>query len=486
MALRQAAWSLFVLAGPGLALLAGEGGLQPEERVAEPTRLDWKFAVRSLPPAGARVSAAYDSRAQRYQLFVPATYQAKKAWPLLVFVSPGDDPLGWRYFRKLCQDNEALFCAAYGAGNNSPPGRRVRLVLDVLDDVRRRYRIDPDRTYLAGFSGGAAPALAVAFALPEHFGGALALAGAGELPRLSYQRARARERLSVALLVGTSDPKHREVADYTAPLFAGLGVRTKFWAVPKLGHAMPPADVLAKAYAWLEEDVKRRHADAADRPGLAASPDEVRPPAELAASALALAEADLRRPERAGRGAALLEVIEARWGETGPGKKAAKRLREVRADRVLGARIKEQAAAEGGALLAARARAEERFGQARAALRTWRELIERHPGAPEAAKAKAEVKRLSAELARAPYLGATFAGDTTVVRDVVPGGPAARAGLRRGDEVLRLGPVKVGTLAGLGRAWRGQKPGDRVAVEVRRGGGSVALTVVVGATPVKE
>src|SRR5438552_12016410 len=87
----------------GLALSAEPGGLQPEVRIRAPTRLDWEFAAGAYPPALARVSAAYDSRAQRYQLFVPATYKATSTWPLLVFLSPGDDPLGWRAYRKLCE-----------------------------------------------------------------------------------------------------------------------------------------------------------------------------------------------------------------------------------------------------------------------------------------------------------------------------------------------------------------------------------------------
>src|SRR5262249_46381354 len=70
----------------------GESGFHPERRVREATRLDWEFAAGP----GAKLPGRYDSRRQRYQLFAPATYKPTKAWPLVVFVSPGDDPLGWR------------------------------------------------------------------------------------------------------------------------------------------------------------------------------------------------------------------------------------------------------------------------------------------------------------------------------------------------------------------------------------------------------
>src|ERR1700722_14904502 len=121
-------------------------GFHLEQRVREATRLDWEHA--SGP--GAKLPGRYDSRQQRYQLFVPTTYKATRTWPLVVFVSPGDDPLGWSAWRKPCEDADWFFAAAYGAGNSCPAGQRVRAVLDVLDDVRKHYRIDPDRTYLGG------------------------------------------------------------------------------------------------------------------------------------------------------------------------------------------------------------------------------------------------------------------------------------------------------------------------------------------------
>ena len=40
------------------------------------------------------------------------------------------------------------------------------MVLDVLDDVRHNVLIDPDRTYIAGISGGGRIACIVGFALP--------------------------------------------------------------------------------------------------------------------------------------------------------------------------------------------------------------------------------------------------------------------------------------------------------------------------------
>ena len=159
-------------------------GFQDKVQISAPTRLDWKFAASAFGPTAAKVPADYDSRRQHYQLFVPRDYNPSKDWPLVVFISPGDDPLGWRYWQKTCEKAGALFCSPYAAGNSCPVGQRTRIVLDMLDDVRRGYKIDPDQTYLTGLSGGGRMACTIAFALPEYFGGVAPACGTNPLPRL--------------------------------------------------------------------------------------------------------------------------------------------------------------------------------------------------------------------------------------------------------------------------------------------------------------
>ncbi|HKI38256.1 MAG TPA: hypothetical protein VKA46_40755 [Gemmataceae bacterium] len=163
------------LAAPAAA--APPTGFQDKVQIAGPTRLDWKFVASAFGANAAKLPADYDSRQQHYQLYVPRDYDAARTWPLVVFISPGDGPLGWRSWQKPCERAGALFCAPYAAGNGCPAGQRVRIVLDMLDDVRRHYRIDPDQTYLTGFSGGGRMACTIAFALPEYFGGVAPVCG---------------------------------------------------------------------------------------------------------------------------------------------------------------------------------------------------------------------------------------------------------------------------------------------------------------------
>jgi pimeloyl-ACP methyl ester carboxylesterase len=391
---RLLAWTLFTAALVTPAGSAAETGFRKEVRVAASTRLDWKFAVSGFGPKSGSLPADYDSRKQRYDLFVPAKYKADKAWPCVVFISPGDGPLGWTNWQKPCKKLGMFFCAPYGAGNSCPVGKRTRIVLDMLDDVRRHYRIDPEQTYLAGFSGGGRMACSIAFALPELFGGVVPVCGTNPMQRLSYLRQRVQDRLSVAFVTGESDFNRKENEVYMYPYLQELEVRARLWVVPKLGHGIPSGDVLTKVHLWLADDLKRRRADVKSRPTLALGSDQALTGEEMGAKLLQAAEAELKVPERTWRGVALLQGVVARWGKTKAAIAARKRLEELLADPQIEKRIADQGADEEQKGLIAQAKAMERFGQPAKALDAWRLLAKLHPDTPAGKKAAEAIKRL--------------------------------------------------------------------------------------------
>jgi dienelactone hydrolase len=455
------------------------GGFRPEVAVTRPTRLDWKFVAAAFGPKAARLPASYSSLDQRYQLDVPPAYDPDHAWPLVVFISPGDDPLGWRFWQKPCTEAGALFCAAYGAGNNCPPGERVRIVLDVLDDVRRHYHVDPDQTYLTGFSGGGRMACTIAFALPEYFGGVAPVCGTNPLNDLAYLRHRVRDRLSVAFVTGTDDFNRRENEVLMQPLFQTLGIRSRLWVVPGLGHAVPGPEVLGEVYRWLAAGGKRRRADREAHPGLAVRPNEVPTPQRQASRQVEEAEAALRDPKRTWEAVALLEGTVARFGRTEAGEQARRLLDEVRANRTEWDRATRESAAEECRLLTAEAEGLERLGAWGPSLATWRRLLKRYPDTAAGKTAAEAVVRLE----HAPYLGVAFVGETAAVSQVDPKGPAAKAGLKAGDVLAELGGIRVGSLSELRRLLKMHEAGEKVTVAVRRDGKSVTVTVELGSLP---
>lgn len=293
------AWLVLALPpAPRLAQCAEPVGHQAEVKVSAATRLDWIFALasQSLASPPADWVPDYESTAQTYEVYVPRGLKPGKPVGLIVFISPGNRGMGLDSFRKVCDEKKLIFASPHNAGNDTPIRKRVRTVLDVVDDVRRRHVVDAERTYIGGFSGGGRIACAIGFALPEYFGGVLPVCAAGDLREESWLRRRVIDRLSVALLTGDSDFNQGEVERFRGPMLASVGVRTKVWVAPKSGHAVPSPDVIEKAVSWLESGVDARRKLARQYPAAGAAPDAA--PSRERSAGLLLAEGKSRLKDK--------------------------------------------------------------------------------------------------------------------------------------------------------------------------------------------
>ncbi len=289
-------------------------GYHSKVSVSDDTRLDWTFTLanQSLTEVPPDWTPNYEAMAQSYELFVPSNYNSKRSYPLVVFISPGNKAGGWKAWKQVCEKEGILYAGAHNAGNNSSMRKRLRIVLDVLDDVRRNYNTDPDRTYLSGFSGGGRAACAIAFALPECFGGVVPICAAGELRDETWLRQRVQDRLSIALVTGESDFNRGEVERFKGPMWSELGIRCKVW-VPQMGHSLPPGNTLGEVYQWLEEGAKSR-ADFARRDSSSRYPSNKALSRE-AWSAAMLSEGKKRRNDRKTfySGLMLTQGVMVRW-----------------------------------------------------------------------------------------------------------------------------------------------------------------------------
>ena len=83
---------------------------------------------------------------------------------------------------------------------------------------------------------------------------------------------------------------------------------------------------------------------------------------------------------------------------------------------------------------------------------------------------------LGVDLANAPVRGA-------VVAKVVPGSPAAKAGIRPGDLITQLDTQPIETPAILQSAITGMQPGDRLDIELQRGASQHTVHVELASAP---
>ena len=146
-------------------------------RMASPlTRL---AEERTLADSGAALARRpLEVTSERFLIYQPAGEPPPHGFALLVFVPPWQDarlPPGWAM---VLERFGVVFITAARSGNDENPiGRRVPLALLAAAEARRRFAVDPEHVYVAGFSGGSRIALRIALAYPDVFRGAILDAG---------------------------------------------------------------------------------------------------------------------------------------------------------------------------------------------------------------------------------------------------------------------------------------------------------------------
>lgn len=328
---RFAAVVLVLFAAHHASAAPPAAGYTQKVSVSGPTRLDWTFVVsnQSLADPPAKLAGAdYDPKKQSYDLFLPERKDPKKPIPAIIWVSASDNATGWNVLEKLCKEKGIAYIGVREAGNGVPPPKRVRIVLDCFDDLRRQVPLDPDRTYIGGFSGGARMACAVGFALPEYFGGVIPVCAGGTMRDEPWLRHRIIDRVSAALVTGADDFNRGEVERWKGTMWKDMGVRTKVWVEPDYGHSMPPAATFAAVLKWLDDDAPRRAATAKKFPTTRATPDGALAREQGAKAVFDEAKTLLNDKATLHRGLMQLKGAAARWSDLASGKAALKLLTE--------------------------------------------------------------------------------------------------------------------------------------------------------------
>ena len=181
---------------------------------------------------------------QSYALYLPSGYTADKKWPILYAFDPaarGKLPV------TLFKDVAEKFGYIVVGSNNSQNGIQVTGIVQTLwTDTHARFKIDEQRVYTTGFSGGARVALAVALGYSGEVAGVIACsagfpASASPAPGLTF---------AVFTTAGTEDFNFAEAQQLKRKLNE-IGVRNHL-EVFAGGHEWPPADLCAQAIQWME------------------------------------------------------------------------------------------------------------------------------------------------------------------------------------------------------------------------------------------
>ncbi len=216
-------------------------------------------------------------------LHVPQDYDETNLFGLYIEIPSTDEAyLPSEEYQEVFREKRLIYLSPHDAGNRVVLSKRLRLALDGVATVEGTYRIDPDRIYIGGLSGGGVSSTKIAFLLPKPFTAAVNIGrgallesytvqrtvsygnGAGTIkkgstyppfipgldgkhPKLSrnYQEKR------WAFVSGENDYNY-EFAKASGSQWKKYGYRARYFHVPELGHEHPPAKTFAEVIEWIE------------------------------------------------------------------------------------------------------------------------------------------------------------------------------------------------------------------------------------------
>lgn len=221
---------------------AGSGGAEP---VPTPTPLATGHVVSPVQSLA--------DPALSYAVFLPGDYSPARRWPVLFVLDPrGRGAFAAQLFQQAPERHGWIVMSSNDTRSDGAWEPNVRAMKAMLADADARFAVDPRRLYLAGFSGTARGAWALALGMKPNAVGVL-LAGGGAPHESPPARG-----LPFAVFgsAGTRDFNYLEMRDLDAKLDeAGAAHR---FATFDGEHEWPPPAVASEAIAWLELRAMRR------------------------------------------------------------------------------------------------------------------------------------------------------------------------------------------------------------------------------------
>jgi len=234
------------------------------------------FGGANLTPQRLSPHIAYnlEPSKERYLVHVPASYSGADPYGLVVFIDASDEisslPAGWEIG---LDSKKYIFLAAQNSGNDQLRRRRLGLAVLGASEIVRRYRVDPQRVLVAGFSGGARMAGMLGFYQSDLFRGTIQNCGADfyrSVPivqatsqvdtagkpygvlEVSQGDVAAAKQVRFALVTGSGDFRRGNILDIFHGGFESDGFQAKLFDVPGMGHDTCDAETLMRVLNFLE------------------------------------------------------------------------------------------------------------------------------------------------------------------------------------------------------------------------------------------
>jgi hypothetical protein len=232
----------------------------------EPEEVKWRLHSIETPKP-------LDIARERFRLFVPDGYKPSRAWGLLVWVDAGNAPNIPAAWEKVLSAKRLLFVAGIRSGNSRDIFDRMRMAIHASEGIRARFKVDSERVYAAGFSGGGRVAGMLGIAWPDFFSGSLPMMGVNFFTNIPSSKGTmyppdfipddqaleiARNERKHVLVTGEKDFNRGDILSvfengYRKQRFQKVSILE----IPGAGHSLPDAVWFEKAVVLLDGDGAR-------------------------------------------------------------------------------------------------------------------------------------------------------------------------------------------------------------------------------------
>ena len=196
-----------------------------------------------------------NNQKETFTLYLPSTFVSKKEYPIVFIFSPsGNGKKGIETFIESAEVFEYILVCSNNSQNGSLE-QNLNIAQRLFNHASSNFNILQNRIYLAGFSGGARLATAIA-SVTHQIEGVIAC-GAGFISNSYYMPSD--PSFSYAAICGERDMNYREMFDVKNYLDQLNFHNALFIFDGK--HQWPPNEQLLLAFNWLEmEAIRKGHA----------------------------------------------------------------------------------------------------------------------------------------------------------------------------------------------------------------------------------
>ena len=187
-----------------------------------------------------------------WQLSVPKNYDPAKPAAVMLFIGFAEWGGGKKEWNTVLEDHNIIWIGLINGGDKKPINERMLRAILAQAVLERDYKIDTDRYYLFGYSGGAHVAAMLATSKPELFKGALfygdALSwGDNEPPKIDLVRQN-----RYLFMFGSKDKDRQKMQRIAAAYKAAGAENTDVVSVANVNRQMPGTSYFEQAVKFLD------------------------------------------------------------------------------------------------------------------------------------------------------------------------------------------------------------------------------------------